>query len=204
MILERYLRERQLAELREFYSFWDAEGQAPGDVDALVRSLHSHMTDEDLVRKRLRFLSKKLVDLLKFLLKSERYEAGLGHILNSKTFAYMSQYEVEAALNALQKRGFVFAAGQRDGENGRTVFLVPRELGDILGNFLWEADRDLKDSLTLSGFLRGLGDELGSLVQRVLSREVAAPLPDPSRPDLRGLDPGAPQPSSPQPSTPQP
>ena len=159
MLLERYLRDKEPGELKELYTFWDSDGHAPADADTLVRSLHEHMTDEDLVRKRLRFLSnsKKLIDLLKFLLKSERYIAGLQHILNSKAFAYMSHYEVEAALNALQKRGFVFVAGAR-GANGHTQFSIPRELGDILGSFLLESDRDLKDCLRLEGHLAVSGD----------------------------------------------
>src|SRR5262245_28976781 len=112
MILDRFLRDRDVTELKEFFSFWDGDAAAPDNADALIGVLEERMTNEELVRKRLRFLSKKLIDVLRYLLRCEAYRAGLGQILGSRVFAYMSQYEVTAALNALQKRGFVFCTAE--------------------------------------------------------------------------------------------
>src|SRR5215831_3970295 len=145
MLLDRFLRDRDLAELKEFFSFWDGDAAAPENQDALIGVLQERMTDEELVRKRLRFLSKKLLDVLRYLLRCEAFRASLSQILGSRLFSYMSQYEVTAALNALQKRGLVFCTADRaERMNGSSAFAVPLELGEILGTFLLEADHDLK------------------------------------------------------------
>ena len=100
MLLDRFLRDRDVAELKEFFSFWDGDAAAPDSQDALIGVLQERMTDEELVRKRLRFLSKKLLDVLRYLLRCDAFRASLSQILGSRLFSYMSQYEVTAALNA--------------------------------------------------------------------------------------------------------
>ncbi len=139
--LEQLLRERSRAELSEYFAFWDGNGPAPKTSEELVALLKVVMTEEEAVRKRLKFLSRKLVDLLKFLLRDDGYTANREQVLGSRLFNYMSQYEVEAALNALQKRGFVFCLGER-GKNGDAdlSFAVPQDLGDVLSAFLWDEE----------------------------------------------------------------
>jgi Helicase conserved C-terminal domain len=155
--LERLLRERGKADLAEFHSFWDGQGSAPKTTDEIVTSLVERMTDEDSVRKRLKFLSKKLVDLLKFLLRDRAYTANREQVLSSRLFDYMSQYEVEAALNALQKRGFVFQLGERGADGaGEIAFAIPHEIGEVLQTFLWDEECPLRDIFQLGTYLRRL------------------------------------------------
>lgn len=177
MLLDRFLRDRDVAELKEFFSFWDGDAAAPENPDALIGVLQERMTDEELIRKRLRFLSKKLIDVLRYLLRCDAFRAGLSQILGSRVFSYMSQYEVTAALNALQKRGFVFCTAERAQRmNGNSAFAVPLELGEILGSFLLEADHDLKNSLTLMGFLKHQTN--GAVPESVLKEAPAAANPE--------------------------
>jgi hypothetical protein len=158
MNLEKALKEKPAAELREFYAFWEGQENHPGKAAEIVPRLLEQMTDEDLVRRRLKFLSKKLLDVLKFFLRSDSYTSNLHHILNSKAFSYMSQYEMEAALNALQKRGFLFSFKKKPGRSkkngvGMKNLIIPEELGEILQNFLWDEEKDIYDTFSLRGYL---------------------------------------------------
>ncbi|MHC4942452.1 MAG: helicase-associated domain-containing protein [Planctomycetota bacterium] len=155
MNLEKALKEKPAAELREFYAFWEGQENHPGKAAEIVPKLLDQMTDEDLVRRRLKFLSKKLLDVLKFFLRSDSYTNNLHHILNSQAFSYMSQYEMEAALNALQKRGFLFSFKKKPKktEVGTKNLIIPEELGEILQNFLWDEEKDIYDTFSLRGYL---------------------------------------------------
>lgn len=156
--LEGLLREKSRADLSELYSFWDGRAPVPRTSDSLVDSLVRRMTDEDSVRKRLKFLSKKLVDLVRFLLRDRAFTVTRDSVLHSRLFNYMSQYEVEAALNALQKRGFVFQLDARSGsDNGSLRFSVPADLGEVLQTFLWDEESPLKDMFSLRSCVKRLG-----------------------------------------------
>ncbi len=168
--LERLLRERSRSELGEFFAFWDGRGPAPKTSDELIDSLVTRMTEEESVRKRLKFLSKKLVDLLKFLLRDRAFTVTRENVLRSRLFNYMSQYEVEAALNALQKRGFVFQIGDRtNGSDDHVAFSVPNDLGEVLHAFLWDEECPLKDTFSLRAYLKHVGASELDHFARVLS-----------------------------------
>lgn len=175
--LEVALEHKEPRELRELLSFWDGHGEPPENQAKLVSELRRRMSVEKTVRKRVKFLSKKLVDLLKFFLRGEGYRAELGHVTGSKAFAYLSPFELKAAVNALIKRGFLFEANGHD--NGRAknkldTFLVPCELGDVLQAFIWDDDRTVEEIFSLRGQLARLVDrgDLDALVGRMLGREL--------------------------------
>lgn len=174
--LQAALHARATGDLRELYSFWDGHGAAPDTHDRLVGELERRMSSEKAVRKRLRFLSKKLVDLLKFFLRGEGYRADLTHVTRSQNFGYLSPFELKAAVNALIKRGFLFAAAP-NGDPSADHYLVPCELGDLLQSFIWDDDRTIEETITLRGHLSRLVDrrDLPALVGRELGsgRRVA-------------------------------
>ncbi len=155
--LERMLREKSRPELSEYYSFWDGRAPVPTTTDGLVQALVKCMSDEESVRKRLKLLSKKLVDLLKFLLRDESYTATRDQVLHSRLFNYMSQYEVEAALNALQKRGFVHSSttsSERAADGGgQAQFAIAKELGDVLHAFVTDEECQLVEMASLRAWL---------------------------------------------------
>jgi hypothetical protein len=171
--LQVVLEKKEDRELRELLSFWD--GQAPNGQSngRLVADLRRLMSSEKAVRKRVKFLSKKLVDLLKFFLRGNGYRADLDHVTGTQSFSYLSSFEFKAAINALMKRGFLFSAqnGQvRVAETeGAETFLVPCELGDVLQAFIWDDDRSVEEIFSLRGQLSRMVDrkELGALVQRL-------------------------------------
>ncbi len=158
--LEAVLQSRPAQELRELLSFWDGHGTPPDTKPRAIGELTRRMANEKSVRKRVKFLSKKLVDLVKFFLRGEGYRASLEHVTGSKAFAYLSPFELKAAINALMKRGFLFASQPANGNGRKTeeTFLVPCELGDILQTFIWDDDRTVEETFNLRGQLSRLVD----------------------------------------------
>lgn len=175
--LEAALEHKAPQELRELLSFWDGSGDPPESSARLMGELRRRMSLEKTVRKRVKFLSKKLVDLLKFFLRGEGYRAELGHVTGSKSFAYLSPFELKAAVNALVKRGFLFEANGHANGTTKSVtldtFLVPCELGDVLQAFIWDDDRSVEEIFSLRGQLTRMVDrqELDALVSRLVGRE---------------------------------
>lgn len=171
--LQVVLEERPDRELRELLSFWDGHEGAGHATGRLVGELRKSMSSEKAVRKRVKFLSKKLVDLLKFFLRGEGYRADLEHVTGTKSFSYLSPFELKAAINALIKRGFLFTAqanggdktdadrsgGSTDDDREIGTFLVPCELGDVLQAFIWDDDRSVEEIFSLRG-------QLGRLIDR--------------------------------------
>ena len=188
--LQAALQNRPPQELRELLSFWDGHGTEPDTTERLIGELQRRMSSEKSVRKRVKFLSKKLVDLLKFFLRGEGYRADLANVTGSRSFGYLSPFELKAAINALLKRGFLFASSTVNGDvngNGRAhgepagsmvidSYLVPCELGDLLQAFIWDDDRTVEETFTLRGQLTRLVDrkELAALLVLHLG-EGAAP-----------------------------
>lgn len=169
LALEAALEHKDDRELRELLSFWDGRDPSQEDARALVRELRRRMSSEKTVRKRVKFLSKKLVDLLKFFLRGDGYRADLGHITGSKSFAYLNAFELKAAVNALVKRGFLFSANGQSTRHDET-FLVPCELGDVLQAFIWDDDRSVEEIFSLAGQLSRMVDrqELDAVVGTLL------------------------------------
>ena len=178
--LQAALEGRNPQELKELLSFWDGHGSPPDGKDRLVGELHRRMGSEKSVRKRTKFLSKKLVDLLKFFLRGEGYRANLDHVTRSKAFAYLSPFELKAAVNALTKRGFLFASatanGGANGTKSAEAYLVPCELGDVLHTFIWDDDRTVEETFNLRGLLSRLVDrkELGALLAEQIGAGASA------------------------------
>lgn len=170
--LQVALEHKDPRELRELLSFWDGSGASPEGAERLVAELRKRMASEKTVRKRVKFLSKKLVDLLKFFLRGDGYRADLGHVTGSKSFSYLSPFELKAAVNALIKRGFLFSANGFSGSSSPDTFLVPGELGDVLQAFIWDDDRTVEEIFSLNGQLSRLVD------RRDLDALVAAHVPD--------------------------
>jgi len=171
--LQVVLEEKKVHELKELLSFWDGQTPNGQSVGRLVADLRRLMSSEKAVRKRVKFLSKKLVDLLKFFLRGNGYRADLDHVTGTQSFSYLSSFEFKAAINALIKRGFLFTA-QNGKEHhaeaeGSETFLVPCELGDVLQAFIWDDDRSVEEIFSLRGQLSRMVDrkELGALVQRM-------------------------------------
>lgn len=151
MLLRELLEVCNVEELTELYSFWNGDGELQRDRHRLQADLNGHMTDVGLVRHRLRFLSPRLVDLLRFFLGRRRFESSMDSIRRSQTFSFMSPHEVEAAVRALIKRGFLFPRSRSSDWPG--TFVVAEELGVLMRGQLEDLDLDLGDAFSLRRML---------------------------------------------------
>jgi DNA-directed RNA polymerase subunit F len=169
--LEELLRITSPRELTELYAFWDGDGSRPPANLDVARELALKMGDESLVRRRLRFLSRRLLDLLRFFLGRRQFEADLDAIRGARSFAFMSPHEVEAAVRALVKRGFLFQRLAVDSEPQR--FVVATELGQLLQRELEDLDLELSATFSLERMLTSRSENGG--VSRAELDQVLAP-----------------------------
>jgi DNA-binding MarR family transcriptional regulator len=180
--LEELLCSTSQEELHELYAFWDGDGQRPPQASELAAALALKMSDEAQVRRRLRFLSRKLVDLLRFFLGRRQFEADVESIRGARSFGFMSPHEVEAAVRALVKRGFLFPRVTNDSEPAR--FVVATELGQLLQRELEDLDLELSASFSLQRMLTARGEpaEAGDVAKLLapddLARRVASLTPE--------------------------
>jgi len=192
--LEELLRITSQGELHELYAFWDGDGSRPPAAGEIAAALAARMSDETLVRRRLRFLSRKLIDLLRFFLGRRQFEADVESVRSARSFGFMSPHEVEAAVRALVKRGFLFPRVTSDAEPPR--YVVATELGHLLQRELEDLDLELSASFSLARMVAARGDALDAagLAKLAAPAEVAqriAALPEDVRDLLeRALAPG--------------
>ena len=186
--LEELLRIISPKELSELYAFWDGEApRAPGDGD-LAGDLARKMTDEALVRRRLRFLSRKLVDLLRYFLSRRQFEADLDSIRSARSFSFMSPHEVEAAVRALTQRGFLFQRLPVD--SAPTRFVVATELGQLLQREIEDLDLELSASFSLARMLAARSEppaDPAAELARLLAPEEVARRVESLAPEIRGF-----------------
>jgi len=173
MNLERLLTGKRLKELQEICAFWNGEAPLPRTKDDAVHELIRALGEEVTIRSRMRHLSKKLVDLLGFILKGRDYTVPLYSLLHNAESLQLNPYEIEAALSALSKRGFVFPFKDRSWAHyGGAAYAVPREMGDILKRILGTIEEDPARRFTVreAARERGLGRTSPAL-KRLLTAE---------------------------------
>jgi len=128
LTLEDSLRSRSRAELEECYAFWIG-GEPPRDRENLLRRLIPAMQRPERVRSRIRSLSPRVLEVLATALADPAYNVGPGILRRGGSS--QPDYELDAALSSLVRRGFLGLA--RDGNGGMApefVYTIPGELGD--------------------------------------------------------------------------
>jgi hypothetical protein len=155
-----HLDALRATDLREVYSFWSG-GEAPElPKKELVRQVQEAMTDEGTVYRRVRTLTRKVVDVLLLLLRRSEYRSdlpGLFRRLPGEEQVNLEYHEAEAGLRALLRRGFVGESADRAfATHGRAVYSVPSELGDLLAGLFREETRTPRSLFSLEGFLQSL------------------------------------------------
>lgn len=173
MNLERLLAGKKLRDLQEICSFWNGEAPQPRTKQEAIQELIRVLGEEAAVRSRLRHLSRKLVGLVAFVLKGRDYTVALYSLLHNAASLELNPYEVEAALTALTKRGFVYPFKDRSWAHyGGAAFAVPRELGDILKRILGSGEADPARLFTVREASRERGlTRTSRALQRLLTAE---------------------------------
>jgi hypothetical protein len=141
------------ADLPELFRFWAGKGSArcPEDAAAIRAQVVEWMADPALVEARAVSLGKRLAALLDLHLAAARYQAGLLELLNSKSLAYLSRYDLDAGLAMLVRHGLLVEIRGED-RAGR-AYAVPVDLGDAILRQRRAKRRGVFDLFTLRGHL---------------------------------------------------
>jgi hypothetical protein len=141
------------SDLPELFRFWAGKGSAriPADGQAVREQVLEWMSEPSLVESRVAALGKRLSALLDLHLGSVRYQAGLLDLLNSRSLAYLSRYDLEAGLSMLVRHGLLVE--MRGEDRGERSFAVPVDLGDAIHRQRRAKRRGVFDLFTLRGHL---------------------------------------------------
>lgn len=155
VVLKKHLGHLRVAELRDVATFWTGIEQVNGTKAELVKDLQGLMLDEGTVYRRVRTLTRKVLDVLLLLLRRDAYASdlpGLFQRLPGEEAVELEFHEAEAGLKALFRRGFLAEASDRSmaATNGRVVYTVPEELGEILTSLFREETRTIGSVVSLA------------------------------------------------------
>jgi hypothetical protein len=140
-------------DLAELHRFWAGKGSAriPDDPVAIRTQVLEWMSDPAVVESRVASLGKRLSAVLDLHLASARYQAGLLDLLNARSLAYLSRYDLEAGLSMLVRHGLLVEIPGEE-RAGRT-HSVPVDLGDAILRQRRAKRRGVFDLFTLRGHL---------------------------------------------------
>lgn len=151
--LRSLLKERPPKEILEVCARWGCGGHA-ADAQAACGALAASMSDEQRVDARLRELPKKLADVFGKLLETPARMLTAQELAQKINGAVGSRYELDAALAALHREGFIWPTRARDWQSfGNGGWVVPGELADCIEAMREREHSELKELLSLQGFL---------------------------------------------------
>ncbi len=158
LTLRSFLDGKRLSELQEIHAFWAGAGAAaPADRAAVLEELAAFLRDHARLASRLKLLGEKPLLVLHLLARAEGYTADLPGIITAANGATVEGYEVEAAVRALGRRGFIETSRDRTwAGQGREVYTLPRELAEALAVILMEDGRGPRQVFTLAGHVAAL------------------------------------------------
>jgi hypothetical protein len=165
------LRESDLPEL---YRFWSGQkqGRIPEDRELLRRQVLEWMADARVVTERVSQLGKRLQAVLEHHLDAPRYQCSFPELVNARALSYLSSYDLEATLLALQRHALVVESrSQAALEYGTRAFSVPADLGDALVRSRRARRHGVIDLFSLRGYLDRLYDDPARAARTPPSRQ---------------------------------
>ncbi len=164
-----HLEGLRATDLKEVYAFWSGGDPPELPKRELVRQLGEVMAEEGTVYRRVRTLTRKVIDVLLLFLRRADYRSdlpGLFRRLPGEEHVALEYHEAEAGLKALLRRGFLSESVDRAfGAHGRALYSVPLELGDLLAALFHEETRTVRGVFSLAGHLEGLSSSTRSALR---------------------------------------
>ena len=155
--IPEFLKKRKVSELQEMWGFWQNGQRSPTRKQELLDPLVESLADEEIVRARIEILSDRPREVLKRLVRCDRYRARLPDLVDSSNGRDLETYEVEAAARALSKRGFVQVLREHSASRrGNEIYVIPRDLGDLIMGLLKEERRGPWQVFSLAGHIESL------------------------------------------------
>ena len=152
--LKQHLGHLKVAELRDVLTFWTGVEQVNGTKTQLVKDLERLMSEEGTVYRRVRTLTRKVLDVLLLLLRRDDFASdlpGLFQRLPGESAVALEYHEAEAGLKALFRRGFLAEVSDKGmSTNGRVIYTVPEELGQTLTSLFREETRTIGGIMSLA------------------------------------------------------
>jgi len=158
--LKKHLDALRLTDLRDVFAFWTG-AEAP-DVTRreLLEQLEGLLSDEGVVYRRVKTLTRKVLDVLLLLLRRDQHASdlpGLFRRLPGEESVKLEYHEAEAGLKALLKRGFLSELAEGGTSSAaRVCYAVPLELAELLNALFREETRTVAAVLRLGDHLRSL------------------------------------------------
>ncbi len=148
-------------DLAELYRFWATEvpSKLPpaGELRAQV---HGWMVSPERALPAVEELPKRMAGVFDLLLGGPRYELSKAELVTHKSLSYLSDYDLEAALAFLVRRGLaVQVVSSAALGNGGEAFCVPVDVGDAVLRGRRGRRRGIFDTFTLRGHLDGIYDD---------------------------------------------
>lgn len=135
--------------VKDLHAFWCPEGEEGRGP------LLGAMTNAGSVATRWNDLGRKLVQLMGHFLREPGYTNSTSALKRSRSFAFLTPYEIEAALAALARRGFLFPVDSAPwGDAGTDAFAVPEELGVMLTDLLRRENAGVAACLDIQSYLK--------------------------------------------------
>jgi hypothetical protein len=187
VLLGDHLDALRAPELKEVYAFWSGAEAPDLPKRELARQMADAMSDEGTVYRRVRTLTRKVLDVLLLLLRRPDYRSdlpGLFRRVAGEEQVALEYHEAEAGLRALLRRGFVAESPDRSfATHGRSLYAVPVELGDILASLFREETRTVRSVFSLAGCLASFG----ATERRALAARFPALSSTPGPDDVRAV-----------------
>ncbi|MFV1959451.1 MAG: helicase-associated domain-containing protein, partial [Planctomycetota bacterium] len=157
IVLHKHLQALRVGDLRDVHAFWcPDEGNGKRNKRELVSELEHVMSQEGVVYRRVRTLTRKVLEVLLLLLRRQGYTSdlpGLFQRLPGEGKLGLEYHEAEAGVKALRRRGFLAElSDRRMATNGRVLYAVPGELGRMLTSLFREETRTVASVFTLGEF----------------------------------------------------
>jgi hypothetical protein len=180
--LKKHLDALRVADLKDVYAFWSPdENGSDLQKKKLVDALHETMSHEGTVYRRVRTLTRKVLDVLLLLLRRSAYQSdvpGLFQRLPGETPLELEYHEAEAGVKALRRRGFLAeVSDRRMASNGRVAYAVPLELGEMLTGLFRQETRTVGSVFSLEDHLTAI-----TAAERQRLRAAFPALPESSDP----------------------
>jgi hypothetical protein len=149
------------SDLPELYRFWSGQRtiRIPEDPTEIRQRVLEWMSEPPTVEARISGLPKRLVSVLDLYLDAPRYQCSALELASARSLAYLSPYDLEASLAALERHALLVPGAGATDESAARAYVLPADLGDTILRLRRARRRGIFDVFTLRGHLDRLYDD---------------------------------------------
>ncbi len=143
------------ADMVELYRFWGGKGAASAGTPKEMRAkVLDWMADPEVVAARVHGMGQRLLTIFDVLLANPGYELPFSEIAVHKQLSYLSSYDLEAAVGALERHALIAPSSSKEMlRYGMRAYTIPIDLGDAVVRQRRAIRRGVFDVFALRGHL---------------------------------------------------